>query len=477
MIELKETIHVCRPIGDVFCYLSDFTNIEQWDPGVVASEKLSDGPVQVGTAFGLTLRYLLMPVRMTYTVIEYDAPCRVVLQGRGGSFAVTDTIELSRQGGQTRVDYTAIFSFAAISPRVESLLGPALRLIGKASMVGMEKALSPVARPLQSVALFSARSHPFDVVADRLLVPGALAFSKWGHRLGSLFWRANAESLARKTVVLTGATSGIGKAAALGLAQRGARLTFIARNRVKALATQQEMIRKTGNECVDFYIADLGLMADVKRVAREILRDTPAIDVLINNAGALFPERCETEEGLERSFATNLLGPFVLTRLLLKGLARARAPRIINVSSGGMYAQKVHVDDLEMGHPPYDGATAYARAKRGLVILTELWAAQLKNRRFAVHAMHPGWVDTPGLAASLPQFYRRIRPLLRTPRQGADTAVWLASAMEPGVCSGLFWLDRRPHITHAVPGTRATDDERKQLWMVLAEHEKRALCR
>jgi len=472
MIEIKETIAVLRPIDDVFRYLSDFTNIEQWDPGVVTSVNLSGEPVQVGTPFELTLRYLFFPIRMTYTIAEYAPPHRVVLKGEGDSFAVTDTIELSPNGHGTRVSYTASFAFPNLSPRLQKIIRPALSLIGKTSMSGMKKALSPVNRAPQSVSLFSAGVHPVDVAADRLIIPGALGFSKWGYSLSNVFWRANAESLTGQTVVLTGATAGIGKASALGLAQRGARLTFIARNREKALATQKELIQKTGNETIDFYIADLSLMADVTRVAKEILNDKPAVDVLINNAGALFSEHAETPEGLERSFAINLLGPFILTRLLLKGLEKAKNPRIINVSSGGMYTQKIHVDDMEMRRQPYDGATAYAWAKRSLVILTELWADQLNHKPISVHAMHPGWVDTQGLAASLPRFHKRIRPLLRTPAQGADTIVWLASAMEPGQCSGQFWLDRRPHLTHVFPGTRETDDERRQLWKALEEHER-----
>ncbi|BCS99154.1 hypothetical protein DSLASN_47860 [Desulfoluna limicola] len=473
MVEIKEAVTVCRPIDDVFRYLSNFTNIEQWDPGVLTSVNLSDGPVQVGTSFELTLRYLFIPIHMIYTITEYEPPCRVVLKGEGDSFAVTDTIELSPNDHGTMVSYTASFAFSSLSPRLQKIIRPALSLIGKTSMAGMKKALSPIARVPQSVSLFSTGVHPVDVAADRLLIPGALGFSKWGYRLSNVFWRANAESLTRQTVVLTGATAGIGKAAALGLAQRGARLTFIARNRDKALATQKELIQKTGNKTIDFYIADLSLMADVTRVAKEILNDKPIVDVLINNAGALFSEHAETPEGLERSFAINLLGPFILTRLLLKGLESAKSPRIVNVSSGGMYTQKVHVDDMEMRCQPYDGATAYAWAKRSLVILTELWADQLKH--IAVHAMHPGWVDTQGLAASLPRFHKRIRPLLRTPEQGSDTIVWLASAMEPGQCSGLFWLDRRPHLTHVFPGTRETDDERRQLWRALEEHERRYL--
>ncbi|VFQ42743.1 SDR family NAD(P)-dependent oxidoreductase [Desulfoluna butyratoxydans] len=471
MIEITKAIAVRRPINEAFRVVSDFSFIEQWDPGVVSSQKVSDGPVGVGTAFALSLRYGIFSMRMVYTITEYHPPFRVVLKGTGDSFAVTDTIKMTESGSRTTVTYTARFDLPDMPPRLAPVVRPLLERIARAAMDGMKTALSPCPGPPRSVSLFHQGVHPVDAVADRLVLPGALGFSKWGHSLAKPFWRPDTELLTGKTVVLTGPTSGLGKAAALGLARRDARLILIARNRQKALATSRELTRVTGNHKINVAVADLSIMAEVHRVADEILLETPCIDVLINNAGALFPQRETTDEGLERTFATNLLGVFTLTRRLLPALCRAKEPRILNVASGGMYTQKIHVDDLEMERVPYDGPTAYAWAKRGLVILTEHWAGMFRHRPFAVHAMHPGWVDTPGLAASLPQFHKTIRPLLRTPAQGADTLVWLAAAQPPGRCSGLFWLDRRPHGTHVFPGTRESEDERRQLFSALESHE------
>ncbi len=207
-------------------------------------------------------------------------------------------------------------------------------------------------------------------------------------------------------------------------------------------------------------------LAAVSDLARRLCeRDTP-IHALINNAGALFTRREETPEGLERTLATDLLSPYLLTRLLLPVLAATSDARIINVSSGGMYTQKIHPADLNYTRGVYDGATAYARAKRGLVILSEVWAEDLKDRRVCVQAMHPGWVDTPGLEASLPGFHRLVRPLLRNPNQGADTITWLAASPVAGRTSGLFWLDRKPRATHVLPGTHETAAERQ--WFLQA---------
>jgi len=303
-----------------------------------------------------------------------------------------------------------------------------------------------------------------DYLADHAILPGMLLFSRFGYSLARRFWTEPAGTLYGRKVVLTGGTSGIGKAAAFRLAEKKAFLTIIARNKKKAQQVQQEIVEKTGNPHVDYLLADLSLMQDIAHAARALQDKKKSIDILINNAGALFNERRETSEGIEQTFAIDLLGVFYLTELLKKSLARSPGARIINVASGGMYTQKIAVDDLENRQGPYNGSKAYARAKRGVVILTRLWAAQLKEHGISVHAMHPGWVDTPGIERSLPEFHALVNRILRTPDQGADTIVWLAVSEKAGQSTGRFWLDRRPHETVVFPGTGESEKERQVLW-------------
>jgi dehydrogenase/reductase SDR family member 12 len=267
--------------------------------------------------------------------------------------------------------------------------------------------------------------------------------------------------------VVTGPTSGLGRAAALGLARKGARVILVGRNRQKTDETRQAIREETGNEEVGIQVADLSLMDDVRRLAERLLETEPRIHVLVNNAGALYPARGVTEEGIERTVALNLLSPFLLTNLLIPGLKTSRPARIVNVSSGGMYLQRIRVDDLQYKKGRYSGSIAYARAKRGVVILTELWAKRLKEEGVVVHSMHPGWADTPGVSSSLPTFYKVTRKILRTPEEGADTIVWLAASTEAGVSTGRFWLDRQPRATHVFPGTRESQEERNRLWTEL----------
>ena len=194
--------------------------------------------------------------------------------------------------------------------------------------------------------------------------------------------------------------------------------------------------------------------------------------MLVNNAGALINPREETAEGLEKSFALLLLSPYLLVErlhpLLKKAASQHGVARVVNVLSGGMYTQKIHVDDLQSRKGTYSGSVAYARAKRGLMILTEEWARRWAKDGIVVNAMHPGWADTPGVVAALPEFHRVTERVLRTPQEGADTIVWLAAATEAGKVSGEFWLDRRPHAKHVLPGTRETPAERRALLKALA---------
>lgn len=297
---------------------------------------------------------------------------------------------------------------------------------------------------------------------DSILDKSLLGYTSLGYRL-----RPHPPirvDLTSRVAVVTGATSGLGKRTASELARLGATVIIVGRNEAKTLAAAEEIRAETGNPSVLVQVADLGSMAQIRGLAERLQRP---IHLLVNNAGVLVSKRTETEEGFETTFATNLLGHFLLTNLLIN---RFEPPaRIINVSSGGMYTQRIVVDDLQMKRGRYDGTVAYARTKRGQVILTELWAEALRDRGIVVHAVHPGWADTPGVSSSLPRFYRITKPLLRTPAQGADTIVWLCASEEAGRSTGKLWHDRRPRPIHRLSHTKETEGERLALWNRLAE--------
>jgi dehydrogenase/reductase SDR family protein 12 len=205
----------------------------------------------------------------------------------------------------------------------------------------------------------------------------------------------------------------------------------------------------------------------VRACAERIVAGGEPVHVLVHNAGVLPSERRETAEGLELTFATNVVGPHLLTRLLRERLVESAPARVIFVSSGGMYTQGLHVDDLQSRSGSFDGRVAYSRSKRAEVVLAERWAQELAGTGVVVHSMHPGWANTPGITSSLPAFQRVMRPLLRTPEQGADTIVWLAAAPEAAQTTGRFWCDRRVRATHRLGRTRESAVDRDRLWHAL----------
>ncbi|MEZ4266473.1 MAG: SDR family NAD(P)-dependent oxidoreductase [Myxococcota bacterium] len=270
-----------------------------------------------------------------------------------------------------------------------------------------------------------------------------------------------------RVVVISGGTSGLGLETARALAAMGATVEIIARNPDKAETRCRELREETGNPAIDYVVADTGDLATVRAAAAELTARHPAIHVLIHNAGALDAERQTSPQGVEQTVASQVVGPFLLTELLSPALRRAAPARVLWVSSGGMYSEPLSVSQLEMPEDSYDGTTAYARAKRAQVTLSEQWNERLAPDGVLVHAMHPGWADTPGVARSLPTFRRVVGPLLRTPADGADTLIWLAASdAAPREQGGLFWHDRRPRPIHRLAKTRRADtpEERQRLW-------------
>jgi len=214
---------------------------------------------------------------------------------------------------------------------------------------------------------------------------------------------------------------------------------------------------------VSVVVADLSNLESVATAGARL--GARPIDVLIHNAGLLPSERVETADGLELTLRTHVAGPFLLTKKLRPALRAADGrARVIRVSSGGMYARRLNLDDPQWRHRPYDGVVAYAETKRAQVVLAELWAELLRVDGVTVNSMHPGWADTPGVASSIPRFHAITRAFLRTPAQGADTMVWLAASDAAAHVTGRFLFDRMPRLTHRLPATRETGAERKALW-------------
>jgi dehydrogenase/reductase SDR family protein 12 len=309
-----------------------------------------------------------------------------------------------------------------------------------------------------------------DATMDALIVPG---FSRIGLAVRSAllpeFTDGDCPRLDGKTVVITGATSGIGHAAAVALARRGAVVHFLARDRGRAERARHAIMAASGAASISYGLADLDDLNSVRAFAHRFRASHDRLDVLIHNAGAIHPEFRTDQAGTELTVAGQVAAPFLLTHLLMIPLVAAAPSRVITVSSGGMYSQRLDPATLQLPASRYRGVTAYARAKRAQVALSREWSRRFAGGGVAFHAMHPGWVDTPGVAAALPGFRRLTRPILLSPEQGADTVVWLATMPPERLGSGRFWHDRRPRPEHLLPWTRQKDPAAaRRLWDHLA---------
>ncbi|XP_032998632.1 dehydrogenase/reductase SDR family member 12 isoform X1 [Lacerta agilis] len=268
--------------------------------------------------------------------------------------------------------------------------------------------------------------------------------------------------------MVTGANSGIGKAAAKEIARRGGLVHLVCRNKDRAEEAKKEITTETGNQNVFIHILD---MSDPKGIWEfaERFKNEHRLNVLINNAGCMVNQRELTKDGLEKNFATNTLGTYILTTALLPLLEREDDPRVITVSSGGMLVQKLDVSNLQSENVAFDGTMVYAQNKRQQVVLTEQWAKAHPRVHFS--SMHPGWADTPAVRSSMPDFYEKMKNRLRTEGQGADTVVWLAVSHEAGKqASGQFFQDRQPVPTHLpLAQTKASPGDEEKLLQSLEE--------
>ena len=392
-----------------------------------------------------------------YSIDEFTPWQCLVLTGRSRWFTVKDVITFEPVGhSSTRITYTAHFEYRYGLEAIASRNETALRKMGKASLRGLAKALADD-NPSPSALPETKRK-------DSNLIAALRCFTRYGYSRGRKLWRPMSTDISGKHIVLTGASSGLGYSAAVSLLEAGADLTLIIRDKTKIESMQASLEQATGRCASAVELADLSLLSDVRALADTLNAQAKPIDVLINNAGALFNDFAETQEGIERSVALLLLSPWKLTELLLPLMTGHDATaRVINVVSGGMYTQKLKLNQLMMEADHYNGSVAYARAKRALTVLTELWSEQWCEDNIVVNSMHPGWADTPGVQSALPGFRRLTQRVLRSAEEGADTIVWLARASEAGLVSGKLFLDREPRTTHLQSATTESTEERMQL--------------
>jgi NAD(P)-dependent dehydrogenase (short-subunit alcohol dehydrogenase family) len=253
-------------------------------------------------------------------------------------------------------------------------------------------------------------------------------------------------SMTGKTVLITGGTGGIGKAAAVGLASMGARVGITGRDKDRAERAALEIGAASGSPGVDVFVAELSSQAEVRRMADEVLAAYPRLDVLVNNVGGFWDRRHMTADGLEHTFALNHLAPFLLTNLLLDRLIASAPARVVTVASGAQSMGKIDFNDL-MGEHDYSGQRAYNQSKLANVMFTYELARSLEATGVTANALHPGMTNTsfsaedPARAMAPVVFV--IRPFMKSPKKGAETVVYLASSSAVEGVTGSYYANRR----------------------------------
>jgi NAD(P)-dependent dehydrogenase (short-subunit alcohol dehydrogenase family) len=271
-----------------------------------------------------------------------------------------------------------------------------------------------------------------------------------------------------KVCLITGATSGIGKATAMGLANMGASVVMVGRDRGRGEAVLAEIKAKCPNASVDLMLADLSSQEEIRWLADDFKEAYPRLDVLINNAGVIRSKRVTTADGLETTFAVNHLAYSLLTNLLLDVLKASAPSRIVNVASGEQRNGAIDFDDLQ-GEIRYTGAKAYSQSKLATVLFTYELARRLEGTGVSANCLHPGVVGTnlgSGVSGGFGFMVRALRPLMKSSEKGAETSIYLASSPEVEGLSGRYFVKKAE--------TRSSDasyDERlaRRLWEASAE--------
>ncbi|MGE4243799.1 SDR family NAD(P)-dependent oxidoreductase [Ramlibacter sp.] len=295
--------------------------------------------------------------------------------------------------------------------------------------------------PLKKVIAFYVRFTP--------------SYSAIGYRARSVLWGRLKPDFRGKTWLVVGGSEGIGGSAARSAVAAGARVICVGRDAGKLAAFAQSTAHP---EMVVPEVADFSLRSSVWTLLDRLQARGVKIDVLVNNVGIQKRDQIITREGLETSFATNILSHYLFTKEMLSRGMLADDATVIETSSGGMYNHALAVKDLDITGSGYLGSRAYGLSKRAQVVLTQYWRRKFAGTQRRFYVMHPGWVDTAAISRSMPRFRETLKSVLRDDPQGADTIVYLAAKRPDQKSDESIWFDRKERTAHIFPRTRATTD-------------------
>jgi len=316
---------------------------------------------------------------------------------------------------------------------------------------------NPSNAPLKKVISFYVRFTP--------------SYSKIGYHARSLFWSRLDPDFRGQTWLVVGGSEGIGGSAARAAVAAGARVISVARDAAKLAA----FARSTAHPAmIEPEVADFSLRSSVWDLLARLEARGVKVDVLVNNVGIQKRDQILTREGLETSFATNILSHYLFTRELLARGLLADDAAVIETASGGMYNHPLVVKDLNITGSGYVGVRAYGLSKRAQVVLTQYWRRKFAGTQRRFYVMHPGWVDTAAVGRSMPRFRQTLKSVLRDDPQGADTILFLAARRPDQKSDESIWFDRKERTAHIFPRTRDTTDTPETLVAALEAFSSRA---
>ncbi len=276
----------------------------------------------------------------------------------------------------------------------------------------------------------------------------------------------NREIMKGKVALVTGANSGTGKWTAIALAEKGARVVMLCRNQKRGEEALEEVKKLSKNQEVELLLCDLGSLESIRRFSKVFHEKYEKLDVLVNNAGVTLPKRQETTDGFELQFGVNHLGHFLLTNLLLDLILKSSSARIVVVSSGAHKVGKIDFNDLQL-KKSFNLIKAYSQSKLANLLFTYELSRRLKDEKVTVNALHPGAVATnmginreTGFGKLITKI---LRPFFQTPREGARTAVYLATSSEVEGVTGKYFYNRKPINSSK---ESYNEDLQKKLWQV-----------
>lgn len=435
---ISKEIKVDLSVEQVFKYVMNFSQLYEWDDNIIEGHRIDLGEIKVGSKFNLLYSILGTLQNLEYTLVSFNENQSLEFRCITPSFnAIDKIIFLKLDNNKTSITYSVNIS---VKNKIQDLV---LKSI-------MNRIANRVIFRLKEVL---EKKESFQTSTNSLsLLNIPYRFSKKG-------WNYNrkqfcATSMRSKTVLITGATSGLGKSTTFNLASKGCDLILVGRNHDKLEQLKNEIINRGFVKKIDIYSCEMEDLVAVDQTCNQIIAQGHRIDGLINNAGALYSSE-KSINGVERTTVVDLLAPTLICSKLIKIISLEGC--IINVTSGGMYSTGLNIDELKVAALPFSGAKAYALAKRALHIYSIGLNAEVEKNGIRIHSMHPGWADTPGVLGSLPIFYRLTKRWLRTPFQGSDTIVWLV--MNNPNQGGKLWLDRKIQPDHILNSTTEKQDD------------------